>query len=113
MEAKISASIGFSIIILVIIPMSIICYRSWLQFEEATSGQINTVMAATENISISSAEKRKIDVWIIKNNLNEFGDPKGTVYAGGTPLFSEATGKKIDKYQYILDKHPNKPWNNM
>jgi hypothetical protein len=31
---------------------------------------------------------------------NEFGDPADTVYAGGTPLFDERTGKSIPKRDY-------------
>ncbi|PIT89225.1 MAG: hypothetical protein COU27_01445 [Candidatus Levybacteria bacterium CG10_big_fil_rev_8_21_14_0_10_36_7] len=65
----------------------------------------------TSNAQISDAEKKLIDNWILKNNLNEFGDPKDTMYAGGTPLFDERTGKTIDKYDYILQKHPDRPWN--
>jgi len=59
---------------------------------------------------VSSSEKAAIESWISANNLNEFGDPQGTVYTGGTPLVDEATGNKIDKYSYITKKHPDKPW---
>ena len=55
-------------------------------------------------------EKRLIEVWIKESDLNEYGDSKDTVYGGGTPLFNEATGERIDKYQYILRNHPAKPW---
>ena len=50
--------------------------------------------------------KAIIDGWILGKGLNEYGDPIGTGYIGGTPLFNEATGEKIDKYEYILSKHP-------
>ena len=55
-------------------------------------------------------EKQQIERWIEENGLNEYGDSKGTVYAGGTPLFNEKTGKSIDRYEYVLRKHPDKPW---
>jgi len=55
---------------------------------------------------LTPEEKAKIDGWILGKGLNEYGDPNDTVYAGGTPLFNEATGEKIDKYEYILSKHP-------
>jgi hypothetical protein len=32
------------------------------------------------------------------------------MYAGGTPLFNEATGKTMDRYDYIVMKHPDRPW---
>jgi len=59
---------------------------------------------------ISSEEKELIETWIIKNDLNQYADPKDTVYMGGTPLFDEMTGESIDKYEYILQQHPQRPW---
>ena len=56
---------------------------------------------------LTEEQKKKIDEKIRKAGLNEYGDPKGTMYAGGTPLFSEMTGKRIDKYDYILRRHPD------
>ena len=50
--------------------------------------------------------KKRIDRWIQENNRNPYGDPKDTMYAGGTPLFDERTGNSKDKYDYILEKHP-------
>ena len=50
-------------------------------------------------------QKKIIDDTIKKKGLNEFGDPKGTHYAGGTPLFNEMTGKVTDRYDYIVDRH--------
>lgn len=63
-----------------------------------------------EEKEISLREKQQIETWIKENNLNQYGDPKETVYTGGTPLFDERTGQTIDKYEYILRKHPDKPW---
>lgn len=59
---------------------------------------------------ISFEEKESIETWIIENDLNQYGDPKDTVYMGGTPLFDERTGETIDKYEYILRQHPDRPW---
>lgn len=61
---------------------------------------------------VSLEEKQLIEAWIIENDLNQYGDPKDTVYMGGTPLFNEKTGERIDKYEYILQRHPDKPWLN-
>lgn len=55
---------------------------------------------------VDDATKQHIDRWIQKNNLNEFGDSKDTVYAGGNPLFDMFTGQMKDRYEYILEKHP-------
>ncbi|MBU2577437.1 hypothetical protein KKA69_01240 [Patescibacteria group bacterium] len=59
---------------------------------------------------ISVEEKELIEAWILENNLNQYGDPKDTVYIGGTPLFNEMTGKSIDRYEYILRNYPDRPW---
>lgn len=59
---------------------------------------------------ISLGEKQEIEAWIIENDLNQYGDSKDTVYTGGTPIFNEKTGETIDKYEYILRNHINRPW---
>ena len=56
-------------------------------------------------------EKAKIEKWLVENKLNEYGDPMNTMYAGGTPLFDESTGETTDRYEYIMKKYPNRPWN--
>jgi len=52
----------------------------------------------------------KIDSWLEAHNLNEFGDPHGSMYAGGTPLFDERTGKATDRLEYLMKKFPATPW---
>jgi hypothetical protein len=66
--------------------------------------------AKEEGGGISFEEKQLIEAWIVENDLNQYGDPKDTVYIGGTPLFDERTGETIDKYEYILRNHPDRPW---
>jgi len=55
---------------------------------------------------IDDETRQRVDRWIRENGRNEYGDPPGTVYAGGTPLFNEMTGRTTDRYEYILKKHP-------
>ena len=50
-------------------------------------------------------QKRYIDDRIKREGLNEYGDPKDTMYAGGNPLFDMMTGSTRDRYEYILDNH--------
>lgn len=59
---------------------------------------------------ISETEKEKIETWILENDLNKYGDLKNTFYTGGTPLFDEKTGRSINRYEYILRNHPDRPW---
>ena len=58
-------------------------------------------------MAVDEATKKRIDAWIKAENRNEFGDKQGTVYAGGSPLFNEfAPGPAKDRYEYILERHP-------
>lgn len=56
--------------------------------------------------TLSPAVKQAIDNWIKANGLNEYGDRRGSIYPGGTPLFDEMTGKRLTRYQYIIENHP-------
>jgi len=62
------------------------------------------------NQTLEISEKARIEKWIVDNRLNEYGDMADTLYAGGTPLFDESTGKIMDRYDYILKEHQDKPW---
>ncbi len=52
----------------------------------------------------------KIDAWLVKQNLNIYGDPEGFMYMGGSPLFNESTGESKSREEYLIEKFPNKPW---
>ncbi len=62
--------------------------------------------------AVSAEEKEQIDAWIKNENRNSYGDEKGTMYIGGTPLFDETTGKYKNLYVYIIEQYPDRPWNN-
>lgn len=47
-----------------------------------------------------------VDAWLRERGLNDFGDPPDTMYAGGTPLFDEATGTRRERIPYVLARHP-------
>jgi hypothetical protein len=57
-------------------------------------------------MAISDTTKKKIEEWIKKSGRNEYGDPKDTVYAGGNPLFDERRPGLKDRFEYILERHP-------
>lgn len=66
-----------------------------------------------DKMEIPEEEKNRIDAWIVQNGYNEFGDEKGTMYIGGTPLFDMKTGQYMDRYEYIKRKHYSTlPWKN-
>ena len=56
-------------------------------------------------MKISEEVKACIDRWIRKHGLNDVGDPPDTAYTS-TPLFDEHSGKRMDRYEYILLRHP-------
>jgi hypothetical protein len=52
-------------------------------------------------------QKEKIDLWLMTNGYNRYGDILDTYYSGGTPLFDELSGEMKERYEYILEKHPD------
>ncbi len=55
---------------------------------------------------VPAGVRLRIDRWIEEHKFNRFGDPLGTRYTGGTPLFDPRSGKYKDRYAYILERHP-------
>jgi hypothetical protein len=57
-----------------------------------------------------SALETCVDAQLSARGLNAFGDPAGTMYAGGTPLFDEAAaggaGRARARVPWILKRHP-------
>lgn len=47
-----------------------------------------------------------VDRWLEARKLDRYGHEAGTMYAGGTPLFNEATGEARDRLEYIFERHP-------
>lgn len=47
-----------------------------------------------------------IDRQLAAKGLNQFGDPPDTLYAGGSPLFDEKSGRTMPRDQYVVQKHP-------
>ncbi|GEM_PF-1123191 len=74
------------------------------------SNNQNPSISVSPTPAISSQEKKQIDEWVEKNDLNQYGDPKGTAYAGGNPLFNMADKSFKNRYQHIVKQHPDRPW---
>lgn len=115
--SKINKSIVFCLFLLLCTACTI---KDTLNFADKSLGNIINNEKETkekENKSIepspdinseplSVAQKKEIDAWLEKNGYNRYGDPGGIIYAGGTPLFNEKTGETMDRFEYILKKHP-------
>lgn len=77
----------------------------------------NTVELSSTNEGSNIAEGsdeasllKIIDAWLEQNDLNTYGDPIGTMYMGGSPLFDETTGTSTPRLQYLMEKFPEQPW---
>lgn len=61
-------------------------------------------------LGCAGAERRTqeacVDRWLADRGLDPYGNPRGTVYAGGTPLFDERTGTATDRLTYLFARHP-------
>ncbi len=58
-------------------------------------------------------EKNLIDGWLFANRdeVNMFGDARGTKYEFGTPLkATDGSGRTNDKYEYVSVRNPKRPW---
>lgn len=82
----------------------------WINSNEEYIIQFTGAKITNPGQNITQAEKDQIQNWIKNSGLNAYGDPQGTVYLGGTPLFDERTGQAIDLYVYIYGAHPDRPW---
>ncbi len=56
--------------------------------------------------SIPSHIQGKVDAWLRERGLNAYGDPEGTFYAGGTPLFSESSGESTSRWEHLKNRFP-------
>jgi hypothetical protein len=60
-----------------------------------------------ESVSASrEAEEACVDKWLAERKLDPYGNPEGTMYAGGTPLFNERTGETVDRLDYVYRRQP-------
>ena len=60
-----------------------------------------------ERVSASrEAEEACVDKWLAERKLDPYGNPEGTMYAGGTPLFNERTGETVDRLDYVYKRQP-------
>jgi len=53
-----------------------------------------------------ASQEACVDSWLQKHGMDAYGNPEGTMYAGGTPLFNERTGEQIDRLEFIFKNKP-------
>ncbi|MBT3784186.1 hypothetical protein HOF92_04360 [bacterium] len=63
-----------------------------------------------ERYKVTNQQRFQIERFLTERGLNPYGDPLGTMYAGGDPLFNFQDGgnnKEDLRFNYILAKHPS------
>jgi hypothetical protein len=106
---KIEAWVGISVIVFVAVSLGVVVMSKISDFNNYVD-LLNSEYSQEGIMILSLKEINRIENWIEKSNLNEYGDPIGTFYIGGTPLFNEMTGEKINRFEYIAKNHPDRPW---
>lgn len=85
--------------------MSIIIPASAMNEITVTKDQ----MIIYQEEAVPEKEKGAIDSWLAKKQLNQYGDPQGTVYKSD-PLYNSQVGDRWNRYQYLRNKFPQRPW---
>ena len=47
-----------------------------------------------------------VERWLKGHGLDDYGNPQGTLYAGGTPTFDESTGRSVDRWTLVMKNRP-------
>lgn len=71
-----------------------------------TGGPYQTEEWQLSSGGIFGERNRCVDRELAARNLNEFGDPQGTTYDGGSPLLG-LTGRAADRYEYVMRHQPD------
>lgn len=79
----------------------------WFQASQDKALNILNKTRESTGKGLSEEQKAAIDEWLANNGLNAYGDSADTMYAGGTPLFDEATGETKDRFEHLFKKFPN------
>ncbi len=82
-------------------------FLGWMENNQEKVLNVFSKSVKKTAVLITEDQKKAIDKWLENNNLNIYGDEKGTMYSGGTPLFNETTGETIDRFEYLIKKFPD------
>jgi hypothetical protein len=61
---------------------------------------------AASRIQLDAKQTECAERWLKGHGLDDYGNPKGTMYAGGTPTFDEATGRSVDRWTLVAKNRP-------
>lgn len=84
---------------------------SFVKQVQNVQGPVNTGNQSIRvtNYDLSNNQKFSIDRYLAERGFNQYGDPRGTMYAGGSPLGlindGGAQSKENLRFNYILNNH--------
>jgi len=61
---------------------------------------------AAQAIRVNAEQAACAEKWLAGHGLDDYGNPKGTMYAGGNPTFDEKTGATIDRWVLVARNRP-------
>ena len=61
---------------------------------------------AASRIQLDGKQTECVERWLKGHNLDDYGNPTGTMYAGGTPTFDETTGRSVDRWTLVAKNRP-------
>jgi hypothetical protein len=70
------------------------------------TGTTTGALSGQEDEATRAAIESCVDGWLKNQKLDPYGNPEGTMYAGGTPLFNESTGEMTDRLRYVFERKP-------
>ncbi len=62
--------------------------------------------ATAPAVRLDAAQGECVDRWLKGHGLDTYGNPEGTMYAGGSPTFDERTGKTVDRWSLVARNRP-------
>ncbi len=71
------------------------------------SGTPGSAMDGAGSDSGTATREACVDRWLQEHHLDRYGHPEGTMYAGGSPLFNEATGETQDRLEHVFARQPD------
>lgn len=57
-------------------------------------------------IHLDAKQTACVEQWLKGHGLDDYGNPHGTMYAGGNPTFDEATGRSVDRWTLVAKNRP-------
>ena len=57
--------------------------------------------------AVRGERDRCMDRELARRGLNEFGDPTGTTYPEGSPLYDVITKSSTDRFRFVTRRHPD------